>query len=396
MTTSTQPLGLRNAFVRLTRDKRLRLVVVGNSVTNGSPDDLNGAPNPSFYVALGNWFRENFPAAQIEVIPKIIFATGPEVQVFRMDERVTVEKPDLVLVEFNAANAAWGVKGRHITEPASEGYFRRLRMVMREVDCLVEMAFYEKMLEDYRAGKEPISAAFQKTLAGHYGCVHADAGSELARRLLAGEAFSTYMDDGIHPSVAGYQIYSNVLIREVERQWQLFQQLPESEKVIRPHPVPAKMIDPDPWIYPRFVPAEEATLDDSFKIESCGKVRFAVSDRPHAAGFYQPKAPGRVAGYLMRDMGKGGQLEVRVDGKWIRLFDEGGPRFTHGDDPGNRFYRDFFGSYPIPQYLEKFEFRISADPKAEGITHVEIIGFFVLERPAISVAPAPNSDKAGK
>jgi len=396
--TSTQPLGLRNTFVLLTRDKRLKIVAVGNSITNGSAELIAPEQNPSFYVALGDWFRKNFPDAAIEVIPKIIFAIGPEVQLFRMDERVTVEKPDLVLVEFNAANGAWGPKGRHLTEPATEGYICRLRQVLPEADCLMEMAIVEMMLDDYRAGAGamPLSPTFQMALAAHYGCVYADAASEIARRIFAGDAWAAYFLDGAHPSRAGYQVYSDILVGEVERQWRLFQALPESERVVRPHSVPEMTLDPDPWIYPRFVSADQATYDGSFKIETCGKVKFAVSEQPHAIGVYQVEASTRVAGILMRDPGECGKLEVRYGEHWVRLFDNRGPHFTHGDDPGNRYHRDFFGLYGLPSFLDKVEFRIIVDQGVTGYARVEIVGFFVLERSASSAVPPQCYDRNQK
>ncbi len=376
MKLSDQPLGLLNAFVRVTRDKRLKIVAVGNSVTNGAPIDHDR--NPSFYVALGAWFRKTFPDAVVEVVPKIIFAIGPEIQLFRMDERVTVEKPDLVLVEFNAANGAWGAKGRHLTEPATEGYIRRLRRVLPEADCLMELAIYEKMLDDYRVGKEPLFGTFLKALAAHYGCVYADAAGEVARRILAGEAWKSYMDDGIHPSAAGYQIYSEILVGEVERQWQLFQKLLESERVVRAHSIPKASLDPDPWIHPILVPADQATYDDSFKMEMCGKVKFAASERPHASGVFHVNAPARIVGFLMRDAGKCGKLEVRNGSQWVQLFTQRGPHFTHGDDPHNRYYRDFFSLYGLPSYLDKVEFRLFIGACVTDNARLEIVGFFVL------------------
>ncbi len=384
----SQPLSLRNTFARLINKKQLKVIVVGNSVTNGAPIDKDRERNPSFYVTLENWLRDHFPEARIEVIPKIIFAMGPEVQLFRMDERVLPDKPDLVLAEFNAANGAahgsldvespW----RAITEPATEGFLRRLRFLLPETDCILEMAIFKTMVDDYRAGRTPVCASFQHKLAAHYGLLYADAAAEVARRILAGEPWETYMDDGIHPSVKGYEVYGHVLAEELDRQWALLQALPEEERVIKPHPFPAKTVHPDPWLFARFVPAYDAQTVEGFRIEQSGNVTFLSANQAGSSGCYRVPAPGRIVGMLMRYTDSCGNIEVRAGRKWIRISHRKDPKFTYGEDPMNRFYRVMFGVHGLPLALDTCEFRVSAEPETAGACRVEIAGFMVVERPA--------------
>jgi hypothetical protein len=98
----------------------------------------------------------------------------------------------------------------------------------------------------------------------------------------------------------------------------------------------------------------------------------------------------------MRDPGECGKLEVRSGEHWVRLFDNRGPHFTHGDDPGNRYYRDFFSLYGLPSFLDKVEFRVLVDQRVTGYARVEIVGFFVLERPASSAGPPEYHDRNQK
>ena len=53
---------------------------------------------------------------------------------------------------------------------------------------------------DYRAGKAPASVTYQYAVAKHYGCALSDAEKVLADRMLACEAWETYMGDAIHPN----------------------------------------------------------------------------------------------------------------------------------------------------------------------------------------------------
>lgn len=381
-------LSLANTFTRLTQDQKLKVVVIGNSVTAGAPAGKNPGGVPSFYVTLENWLRTTFPNAEIEVIPKIIYAIGPEVQLFRMDERVIAEKPDLLITEFGAANGAWGDKGRAITEPATEGFIRRLRTVLPEADFVLVMGIFKTMLDDYRNGKTPDSVTFLRETATHYGGALADAQQEIARRILKGEAWETYMKDFIHPDDEGYQIYGDILVGEFERQWKLFQAQSGNDRV-NAHPLPARTLHPQPWVHPKFVPAIEAQIREGFEKREIGKWKPLAAVQPDAHGRYAPPAKAKVVGVLMRDPGNCGNLEVLHDGKWIQLSQKTEPHFTEGEDRSVKLYRNFFGAYGLPLEMDAVEFRISPTPESPDGRNVELVGFFVLDLPFSSQLPSP-------
>jgi len=116
------PCLLRNTFTKALDQKKLRISVIGNSVTYGAAFD--GDRIDSYYVRLADWFKKRFPDTEIDLRTGIIFAMGPETQLFRMEEKLFAFNPDLVVAEFGAANGAWGAKGRPVTDPATEGYVR--------------------------------------------------------------------------------------------------------------------------------------------------------------------------------------------------------------------------------------------------------------------------------
>ena len=104
---------------------------------------------------------------------------------------------------------------------------------------------------------------------------------------------------------------------------------------------------------------------------------------PDASGSFSAKR-GRIVGVLMRSPDKRGNLEVRADGAgpWVRLSQQGEPRFNEEDDPRNYLQRYLFAAYGLPLYCDSIEFRVSADPEVKGNTDVQIVGFLVIERPA--------------
>jgi lysophospholipase L1-like esterase len=384
MNPSSQSLGLRNTFVRLSRDRKLKVIVVGNSVTYGAP--AGETRNPSFYVALEEWLRSRFPDAQIEVKTKIIFAMGSEVQLFRMDERVIAEEPDLVLAEFNAANgaanSAWKTNGPPVTSASMEGFVRRLRLYLPKTDCLLELGYHDSMFVDFHQGHPPVCSSFQHEVAAHYNCIYADAAQAVVDRVMAGESASTYMKDPIHPSAEGYEVYSRVLLDEMERQWTLFQALPEAEQEVKPHAFPPTTVYPEPWLFPRLVPAAfHAEFDDGFTIQECGRVKYLAANRAGASGRYRVAPPARIVGILCRRTEPAGNLEVQVGDQWLRLSQKE-PRYYEENDPDNRFYRNFFQYNHLPPEMESVNFRVSNEPENAGAFDLEVFGFFVIERPA--------------
>lgn len=372
-------LSLSHTFTRLTEDKKLKVVVVGNSVTAGAPAGKNPGGVPSFYVTLEKWLRANFPDAQIEVVPKIIYAIGPEVQLFRMDERMLAEKPDLVVAEFGAANGAWGDSGKRVTEPATEGFLRRLRAKAPTTDAILVLGIFKTMLEDYRAGKTPASVTFLRDAAKRYDYALADPQKVIAERVLAGEPWEAFMKDFIHPGDAGYQIYGTAVVAEFARQWAAFQKLSPEDRTISDHPLPAQTLHPDPWINPRLVPAIETQEQTGFTITEKGRWKILSATQPDAIGRFVPAAPGKVVGVLMRNSGKAGNLEIEHDGKWFRLSQKSEPHFTDGEDKSVKMHRNFFGVYGLPLKMDEVKFRVSPDPEVVGNTDVELIGFFVID-----------------
>ena len=370
---------LHNSFVQISTQKTLKIVAIGNSVTHGSP--FGGAANVSFYVALRDWLQRKFPDAKIELKTAIIFAIGPEIQLFRMDEKVIAEKPDLVLVEFGAANGAWGEAGREITDHATEGFVRRLRFLLPQTDCLMNLGLFRTMMTQYEVGKTPHSASFQIQIAKHYNCALADSGKAIAQRVLAGESWETFMKDAIHPGEKGYALHSQTLVAELERQFALFEQ--EKSRDLVSHAFPAATVHPDPWLFPRLIPAYFAEKTSDFVIGENGRVKFLSADRAGASGAFT-SGKGQVVGILMREAkGEIGNLEVQdPGGRWVRLSQRKEPHFSEGNDPENRFYRNFFGAYGLPLYLAEVKFRVSAQPEVPGAYRVQIAGFLVIEREA--------------
>jgi lysophospholipase L1-like esterase len=375
---------LHNTFVKLTQEKRLKVVVIGNSVSHGAPDGETPKKNYTYYLL--QWLRAHFPEAKIEVKMSIIFAIGPEIQLFRMEDKLLCEKPDLVVTEFGAANGAWGEAGRAITERATEGYVRRLRLLLPNADCLMNLGIFATMMDDYTAGRTPQSVLFAQAVAQHYDCLLADSEKSIADRVRAGEPWATYMSDAIHPSPAGHALHGEVICAAVEAEYARFRE--SSVRTLAAHPFPRATVHPDPWLFPRLTPAFFADKVDGFAIAETGRVKYLAATRAGAHGTFTAPA-GQVVGVLLRSPHPRGNLEVRLDGKgrWVRLSQKQEPRFTEEDDPANYLQRNFFAAYGLPLYARRVDFRVAADPEDKGQFAVQFVGFLVIEHaPGIDFA----------
>lgn len=376
---------MHNTFVKLSTQKKLRIVLIGNSITHGG---IQNGKAINYYQYLVDWLQQRFPQAQIEVQSGVIFAIGAEVEVFRMEDKVFAPKADLVVAEFNAANggevAAWGeARGGAIGEAATEGFLRRLRFYMPQTDCLLNMSVSQPMWDAYYSKNlVPPSVAFHHRVSAHYGMPEVDSGQAIVDRLRAGEPWSTYMNDVVHPGEKGYALHGATIIAELERQYALFLATPEHARKLRNYPMPATTIHPEPWLFPRLVPAFYADKADGFTVGECGRVKYLQATQAGAHGVFTAKR-GQIVGLYLRfkDYKVTTKLEVRPNGrgKWVPLSSETEVRFNEQDDGENWFNRFFLHAYGMPLGCDSIEFRL---PKGVDPATLQITGFFVIERPA--------------
>jgi lysophospholipase L1-like esterase len=370
---------LCNTFTKCIEQKALNICVVGNSVTHG--EDRPDGTVDCYYSIIADWLQRHFPDAKVTVRTAIVFAIGPEVQLFRMDEKVLPFAPDLVVTEFGAANGAWGAAGRAVTDPATEGYARRIRLLRPETDILFNLGLFTTMMADYSAGRVPPTVLYLREVASLYDLALADSGGAIAKKIVGGDKWEKYMKDAIHPGPEGYAVHRNTIEAELERQWKLYQAMPPDKRKISTHPLPAKTVAPAPWIWPRLVPAWYADSQRGFVPSENGRVKF-IEGGPGAAGKFTADR-GRIVGIYFqvgRDSGnKRANVEVRLDGdKWVLLSLENEPVFTEDDDPHNFFRRQFFCIPGLkPEGGRTLEFRVVATPEKRT---ARIAGFFAIER----------------
>gem|GEM_PF-5736013 len=361
---------MNNTFARLESGKPVQIVVIGNSVTHGAP--AGEERTTSFYWALSDWLKEKFPEGDIRLQTSIIFAIGPELQLFRMEDKVFRYKPDLLLAEFSAANGAWGPAGRKVTDPATEGYIRRLRQNFPDCDIILQLGLFKDMMQWHERKETPPTAAFLKSLAIHYDCLLSDGQQELADRIISGTEWKALMKDGIHPGPEGYKVHSEILRKALDKAYAEYKKDPQP---VRSHAMPEKTLDENPWEKPLLVPASAARDVEGFESADFGRFKGLSTVKSGAALAFQPEK-GRCVGILLRKPEQMGGLQIKTQEDWKELSLKSEPAAMEEDDPKrNRIIRHFFHADGLPLYWEKIELR-SWTEKGQS---VQIIGFLVVE-----------------
>lgn len=208
---------LQNTYHCLAEDGRLNIAFIGGSITVGV-----GASSYEKCWA-GNtekWFRDNFPDAEINAVNAAFGGIGTDFNAFRAYSELHLSEqgkaPDLLFVECS-------INDRHIeTDDATvKGYTEAMIRMMNEYapECDIVYVF----TSDYWRGNGdfPERLAAMEVLDA-YGIRYINVGTPLFDKIIAenggempaepyGELMSKYFLDGVHPTDAGYAVYSSVV-----------------------------------------------------------------------------------------------------------------------------------------------------------------------------------------
>ncbi len=235
--------GLPNVFAKLRANKPVTIVYFGGSITAGA-----GASNgdlTSYRARVGQWFETTFPNSKITNVNAAIGGTGSDLGAFRTSRDVLAHKPDLVFVEY-AVND--GGAAPDMIDRSMEGIVRQIRRANSATDICFVYTFVVGWLNDFKAGRLVRSIQRDEVVAEHYGIPAVNVALPAARKLIDGGMTSEqFSKDGVHPTDAGYQIYTDTLVGFLDTEKQ---RAAPARKFRLPKPLRAdsleyaKMLDP--------------------------------------------------------------------------------------------------------------------------------------------------------
>lgn len=224
--------GLPHFFSKLQKGEEVTIAYLGGSIT----------AQEGWRVLSHKWFEEQYPDARISGINAAIGGTGSNLGVFRLQNDVLIEKPDLVFVEFavNDAGAAPDLIVRSM-----EGIVRQTWKKFPECDICFVYTITENDIKHLQQGNMSRSASAMEAVADHYRIPSIHMGLEIARlekesklvmkaekegmERVSGDELNVsagslanpdgiipFSKDGVHPYTdTGHQLYMNAIIRSM-------------------------------------------------------------------------------------------------------------------------------------------------------------------------------------
>jgi lysophospholipase L1-like esterase len=208
--------GLPNVFAKLRAGKPVSIVYFGGSITAGA--GASKSDETSYRGRVGHWFETTFPNSKITNVNAAIGGTGSDLGAFRIGRDVLAHKPDLVFVEY-AVND--GGQQPEMIDRAMEGIVRQIRRANAATDICFVYTFVVGQLNDFKAGRLPRAIQRDEVVAERYALPAVNVALPAARKLLDGSLTNEqFSKDGVHPTDAGYQIYTDAIVSFLDTQKQ--------------------------------------------------------------------------------------------------------------------------------------------------------------------------------
>ena len=294
--------GLGNVLQKLKQGEPVRIAYLGGSITAAA----------GWRVQTRDWFRSEFPDAEVEEIHAAIGGTGSDLGVFRLEHDVLQHRPDLLFVEF-AVNDG-GASPERIWK-AMEGIVRQTWAAYPRCDICFVYTFRVGYENDLREGNSPRAASAMELLADHYGIPSINMALKVVELEQAGtlifksdeptpEGVIRFSKDGVHPLEEGHRIYTDVIagaIRQME---------PTSEPLDHQAWLAVPFVA-DHWQAATTVPVTQEMLSGAWKRLD--------DDNPLAKRFQNRMGP------LWEGTEPGSRLTFRFRGSTAKLYDLLGP-----------------------------------------------------------------------
>ena len=207
---------LENTRYRLENNLGLTVVYFGGSITEGSGASVY---DNCWAAKTTAYFKNNYPACEINHVSAAIGGTGTMLGVYRCDRDVCSHHPDLVFFEYcvNDMNGDFMTLANN-----TEAIIRKIRAQNPFCDIVFVYTMTWNTADIMAHGDMQSAKAAHTAMAYYYGLPQVDVGevlfTHIARKLHEGEtpAWMTYTTDAVHPNDEGYQIYSDTIFSHLD------------------------------------------------------------------------------------------------------------------------------------------------------------------------------------
>ncbi len=203
---------LANTYYKLTQDKKLDMVFIGGSVTEG-----NGASSKatSFPSVIGDKLKADYPDAEINVHNLAIGGTTSEFAVYRYMHEMAPVNPDVLFIEYCINDYYTGIPYDRVVQ-TSESIVRIAQRENPYIDIVYVFTF-DKTVAD----SDYTQLTAHKAVAEYYGFPYVKL-SEGFYPMLAetGTQFEEYFkpNDGVHANDKGYAFFAQTICETLDRE----------------------------------------------------------------------------------------------------------------------------------------------------------------------------------
>ena len=200
---------LINTYKRLKEDKELKILYFGGSVTAGYGGTWDSNVNDnagSWRYKSYQWFKNNYPDADITQINTAIGESGTFLGTYRLQDDVIAKNPDLIFIEY-AINDRYKGSSKEVAALQYETIVREIKKALPKCD-IVTLLVTDKDV----AGTMYPTAEGHEEMAEYYNISTVNVGLALWNAIgKTTENWSTYFIDVVHPKDAGYSEYYKCL-----------------------------------------------------------------------------------------------------------------------------------------------------------------------------------------
>ena len=319
-----------NTFYKAAHDKKLTVGYFGGSITEGA--GASDASKTSWRAGVTDWFRTNYPDADVTEIQAAIGGTGSDLGMYRCDIDLLAKEPDLVFIEF-AVNDSWMAYDAILSQ--TEAIYRKIRKHSAYTDIVCIITTTKTITDGLEKGGEFTARSAHSVIAHRYDTPVIDVGNLLHFEVLkTGGDFLKFTTDTVHPNDDGYAIYTDCITAYL-KQW-----ADRADGAYTAHAMPAPVCEK---VYENAC-MTECTAADSYTADGfafvgkslCGRYpsyieatvpgsSFSFTFTGENCGFYWMLA--KDSGDALVSVDGGEELSLRSWDHYCKSFNRAGPAF---------------------------------------------------------------------
>ncbi len=243
--------GLKNAQLRIAKEKAARVAFVGGSITEG-----NG-----WRPLVCEGLSKRYPETKFDFSNAGISSTCSTTGVHRLQTDVFSKgRVDLLFVEF-AVNDNQDAGHDHATcIRGMEGILCQARKHNPNIDVIFVYFPNAGHIKTINEGAMPHEIVAHEKVAAHYRVPVVNVAADIALRIKSGES-SWQVYGGTHPKPAGSKMVADRISELFDVAWD------SAPTQLIDHPAPTAQLDPLSYTRGRFLPLEKAKLGDGWTID---------------------------------------------------------------------------------------------------------------------------------